>query len=320
MKAERFLFSLLRGNSYAIAASRTFDNWMNPVELWGDGLATPYSEQSNEITPENKTMNNVKFELIAAPSYTMFSFSGPSLPVTTTAGTGHSVNDIVTFNGDRVGSGIKIHVTSVDGSGGILAYEWHSGGLGWGSNEVATQANTTGSGINTVLTLGAIETKNPLVGLGFFSDPLTQTVAAQVAQGSPTLYNSAGVEFAFSQFNPDIPDLHALVSTPVPSGFQRLANMAIWVEGDLDSWPYGDNAIVYINGVGYPFKEEWIGNGAATWSNSAGSFQPGYSRLEWFTAQGPVAERGPVAFEGDKIGMSLTVPEQQPKRLVRRGY
>ena len=255
-------------------------------------------------------MNNVKFELIAAPSYTMFSFQG-HLPVTTTAGTGHSVGDIVTFNGNRVGSGIKVHVTSVDGSGGISGYNWHSGGLGWGSNEVATQANTTGSGINAVLTLGAIETTNPLVGLGFFSDALTQTVAAQVAQGSPTLYNSAGVEFAFSQFNPDIPDLHALVSTPSPSGFQRLANMAIWVEGDLDAWPYGDNVTVYINGVGYPFKEEWIGNGAATWSNSAASFQPNFSRLEWFTAQGPVSERGPVAVEGDRIGMALRVPDLQ---------
>ena len=317
MKAERFLFSLLRGNSYAIAASRNFDDWMNPVELWGDGLATPYSEQSNEITPENKTMNNVKFELIAAPSYTMFLLG--SLPAITTAGTGHSIDDIITLNGNGVGSGIKIHVLGVDGSGGVTGYKWHSGGLGFANLEVATQANTTGSGINTVLTLGAIETTNDVVGFGFFSDPLTQTVAAQ-GPAYASLYNSAGVEFAFSQFNPDIPDLHALVSAPSPNGFNRNANMAIWVEGDLNKWPYGDNVIVYINGVGYPFKEEWIGNGAATWSNSAASVQPGYSRLEWFTAQGPVAERGPVAFEGDRIGMSLTVPEQQPKRLVRRGY
>ena len=315
MRSERFLFSLLRGNSYAIAANRTQYDWTDEHELWGDGLATPYSEQSNEITPENKTMNNVKFELIAAPSYTMF--APDNLPVTTTAGTGHSVGDIVTFNGDRVGSGIKIHVTSVDGSGGVTAFNWHSGGLGWGSNEVATQANTTGTGINTVLTLGAIETTLPPVGYGFFSDGLTQTVALQ-PNAYATLYNSAGVEFAFSQFNPDIPDLHALVSTPVSNGFFRLPNMSIWVEGDLDSWPYGDNVIVYINGVGYPFKEEWIGNGAATWSNSTASVQPGYSRLEWFTAQGPVSERGPVAVEGDKIGMSLKVPER--KRLIRRGY
>ena len=258
-------------------------------------------------------MNNVKFELIAAPSYTMFTLA--ALPAITTAGTGHSIDDIITLNGNGVGSGIKIRVLGVDGSGGITGYTWHSGGLGFASNEVATQANTTGSGINTVLTLPAIETTNSVVGFGFFSDPLTQTVAAQ----GPTyaaLYNSAGVEFAFSQFNPDIPDLHALVSTPLPNGFQRSANMAIWVEGDLASWPYGDNVIVYINGVGYPFKEEWIGNGAATWSNSAASAQPGYSRLEWFTAQGPVSERGPVAFEGDRIGMSLAVPERQSSKSV----
>tara|TARA_R110000823_G_scaffold9621_1_gene33383 strand:+ start:3778 stop:4590 length:813 start_codon:yes stop_codon:yes gene_type:complete len=258
-------------------------------------------------------MNNVKFELIAAPSYTMFTLA--ALPAITTAGTGHSIDDIITLNGNGVGSGIKIRVLGVDGSGGITGYTWHSGGLGFASNEVATQANTTGSGINTVLTLPAIETTNSVVGFGFFSDPLTQTVAAQ----GPTyaaLYNSAGVEFAFSQFNPDIPDLHALVSTPLPNGFQRSANMAIWVEGDLASWPYGDNVIVYINGVGYPFKEEWIGNGAATWSSSATSAQPGYSRLEWFTTQGPLAERGPVANEGDKIGMSLAVPERPASKSV----
>ena len=68
MKAERFLFSLLRGNSYAIAASRNFDNWMNPVELWGDGLATPYSEQSNEITPETKKMKKTHRAIIGAPT------------------------------------------------------------------------------------------------------------------------------------------------------------------------------------------------------------------------------------------------------------
>tara|TARA_R110001599_G_scaffold234137_5_gene433315 strand:+ start:167 stop:979 length:813 start_codon:yes stop_codon:yes gene_type:complete len=258
-------------------------------------------------------MNNVKFELVAAPSYTMFLLA--ALPAITTAGTGHSIGDIITLNGNGVGSGLKIHVLGVDGSGGVTGYKWHSGGLGFASNEVATQANTTGSGINTVLTLGAIETTNSVVGFGFFSDPLTQTVAAQ-GPAYATLYNSAGVEFAFSQFNPDIPDLHALVSTPASNGFGRLPNMAIWVEGDLNSWPYGDNVIVYINGVGYPFKEEWIGNGAATWSNSAASVQPGYSRLEWFTAQGPVSERGPVAFEGDRIGMSLAVPERQSSKSV----
>ena len=301
--------NLLRGHQLATAV--LFGQSVEPksTELWGDGLAAPYYNESEE----ESNMNNVKFELIAAPSYTMFLLG--ALPAITTAGTGHSVDDIITLNGNGVGSGIKIKLTTVDGSGGVTGYTWHSGGLGFASNEVATQANTTGSGINTVLTLPAIESTQPPVGFGFFSDPLTQTVAAQPSTYA-TLYNSAGVEFAFSQFNPDIPDLHALVSTPASNGFQRLANMAIWVEGDLDSWPYGDNVIVYINGVGYPFKEEWIGNGAATWSNSAASAQPGYSRLEWFTAQGPVAERGPVAFEGDKIGMSLTVPERQSSKSV----
>jgi len=310
---DQMLAEILRGHTVAAAHMFTNIDIESSASVWGDGLLQPYYEQAQE-----EDMNNVKFELIAAPSYTMFGYQG-NFPAITTAGVDHQIGDIVTFNGDRVGSGIKVHVTGVNGTGGITTFEWHSGGLGWGSNEVATQANTTGSGTSTVLTLGAIETTNPLVGLGFFSDALTQVVALQGAAYA-ALYNSAGVEFAFSQFNPDIPDLHALVSTPDPSGFLREANMAIWVEGDLDSWPYGDNATVYINGVGYPFKEEWIDNGAATWSNSAASFQPGFSRLEWFTAKGPLSERGPVAVEGDKMGMSLTVPEQQPKRLVRRGY
>ena len=46
MKSERFIFSLLRGNSYALAAMRTRDDWTDEHELWGDGLATPYSKQS----------------------------------------------------------------------------------------------------------------------------------------------------------------------------------------------------------------------------------------------------------------------------------
>ena len=315
MKAERFLFSLLRGNSYAIAASRTFDNWMNPVELWGDGLATPYSEQSNEITPENKTMNNVKFELIAAPSYTIFS----ALPTITTAGSGHSVGDTIIFNGNGVGSGIKIDITTVDGSGGVTGYGWNSGGLGFASNEVATQANTTGSGINTVLTLGAIETAYNPVGFGFFSDPLTKQVALETAQSSPALYNSAGVEFAFSQFNPDIPDLHALVAVPAANGFGRGASIGLWVEGDIASWPYGDNVVIYHNGVAYPFLESYITEGSALWNTAAQTGITGYSRMEWLTDP-TKAHPAQTIIEGDKIGMSLTVPEQQPKRLVRRGY
>jgi hypothetical protein len=263
-------------------------------------------------------MNNVKFELIAAPSYTMFTLG--FLPTISTAGSGHQIGDIVTFNGDRVGSGIKVDVTSVDGSGGILTYNWHSGGLGWGSNEVATQANTTGSGINTVLTLGAIETTNPPVGFGFFSDSLTSTVAAQASQSNATLYNSAGVEFAFSQFNPDIPDLHALIAAPSTNGFGRYPGFALWIEGDLASWPYGDNVVIYVNGVAYPFKESWIaGSGAgsaASFEGATGTGVPGYSRLEWFSERGPVDQRAPVAIEGDSTGMSLTVPERQSSKSV----
>ena len=68
MRAERFLFSLLRGNSYAIAANRTQYDWTDEHELWGDGLATPYSEQSNEITPETKKMKKTHRAIIGGPT------------------------------------------------------------------------------------------------------------------------------------------------------------------------------------------------------------------------------------------------------------
>jgi hypothetical protein len=300
--------NLLRGHQ--LATSVLFGQYSRPqsTELWGDGLAAPYYNESEE---ENN-MNNVKFELIAAPSYTSFQLA--FLPAITTAGTNHSTGDIITFNGSQVGSGIKIKVTTVDGSGGVTAYEWHSGGIGWGSNEVATQANTTGSGINTVLTLGAIETTYPPVGFGFFSDPLTQTVAAS-APSYATLFNSAGVEFAFSQFNPDIPDLHALVAVPSSNGFGRAASIGLWVEGDIASWPYGDNVVIYHNGVAYPFLESYITEGSALWNSAAQTGIAGYSRLEWLTD--PSKDHpAPTIIEGDSIGMSLAVPERQSSKSV----
>jgi len=257
-------------------------------------------------------MNNVKFELIVQPSYTTFSLA--ALPAITTAGSGHAVDDFITFNGDAVGSGIKVKVLTIDGSGGVASYSWQSGGIGWASSEVATQSKTTGSGIGASLTLGSIETTYSPVGYGFFSDPLTAVVAASASNA--TLFNSAGVEFAFSQFNPGIPDLHALIGVPASNGFIRLPNVSIWVEGDLASWPYGDNVTFYLDGVAYPFEESWIGNGAATWSDAAATGQTGFSRLEWFTSTGPLAERAPTVIEGDKIGMSLTVPDTGPGTAI----
>ena len=304
---DQMLAEILRGHTVAAAHMFTNRDIATSASVWGDGLLQPYYEQAQE-----EDMNNVKFELIAAPSYTSFQLA--FLPAITTAGTNHSPGDIITFNGSQVGSGIKIHVTGVDGSGGVTAYEWHSGGLGWASNEVATQANTTGSGINTVLTLGAIETTYPPVGFGFFSDPLTQTVAGS-APSYATLYNSAGVEFAFSQFNPDIPDLHALVAVPSSNGFGRAASIGLWVEGDIASWPYGDNVVIYHNGVAYPFLESYITEGSAFWNSAAATGIAGYSRLEWLTD--PSEDHpAPTIIEGDRVGMSLAVPERQSSKSV----
>jgi hypothetical protein len=315
MKAERFMFSLLRGNSYGVAAMRTQYDWTDEHELWGDGLATPYKTQSEYITG-NESMNNVKFELVAIKGSADMTGSFPAITV---AGTGHSVDDIITFNGQAFGSpaaGIKIKVTSVDGSGGITAYSWVSGGIGWSDSDVADQSSTSGSGVNARLTLGASVISATPLAFGFFSDPLTTQIAVDPDTLSAKLYNSAGVEFAFSQFNPDIPDLHGLISNPASNQFGRPAGITLWVEGDLAEYPYGDNAIIYVNGTAYPFLKSYIADGSAVWSSSAFTAVDGFSRLEWKISG--ATNPAPLCVEGDKIGMSLKVPER--KRLIKRGY
>ena len=302
--------NLLRGHQLATAV--LFGQSVEPksTELWGDGLAAPYYNESEE---ENN-MNNVKFELVAGKASVQY-FTA-SLPPVTTAGTGHQVGDVIIFNGSEAGSGIKIQVATVDGSGGVATYLWICGGLGFANSEVLTQSRTTGSGINAVLTLASnITTQNSPVGFGFFSDPLTSAVSLAVGGNNSTLYNSAGVEFAFSQFNPDIPDVHAMISNPASNGFGRPQSISLWVEGDIASWPYGDNVVFYFNGVAYPFLESYITEGSAVWANSAGTFIPGFSRLEWLTDVSK-AHPAPIIIEGDKIGMSLTVPERQSSKSV----
>lgn len=315
MQSERFMFSLIRGNNYALAAFRNQNDWTDEHELWGDGLATPYKTQSEYITG-NEIMNNVKFELVAIKGSADMTGSFPAITV---AGTGHSVDDIITFNGQAVGSpaaGIKIKVTSVDGSGGITAYSWVSGGIGWSNSDVADQSSTSGSGVNARLTLGASVIGVTPLSFGFFSDPLTTQIAIDPNTLSAKLYNSAGVEFAFSQFNPEIPDLHGLISNPASNQFGRPAGITLWVEGDLAEYPYGDNAIIYVNGTAYPFLKSYIADGSAVWSSSAFTAVDGFSRLEWKISG--ATNPAPLCLEGDKIGMSLKVPER--KRLIKRGY
>ena len=302
--------NLLRGHQLATAV--LFGQSIEPksTELWGDGLAAPYYNESEE----ESNMNNVKFELVAGKASVQYFTS--SLPPVTTAGTGHQVGDVIIFNGSEAGSGIKIQVATIDGSGGVATYLWICGGLGFANSEVLTQSRTTGSGIGAVLTLtGNITTQFNPVGFGFFSDPLTSAVSLAAGGNNSTLYNSAGVEFAFSQFNPDIPDVHALISNPASNGFGRPQSIGLWVEGDIASWPYGDNVVFYFNGVAYPFLESYITEGSAVWVNSALTFIPGFSRLEWLTDVSK-AHPAPIIIEGDKIGMSLTVPERQSSKSV----
>jgi len=305
-----FASNLLKGNQVATSAIFGMSSSPRNIEVWGDGLAAPYYNESEE---ENN-MNNVKFELVAGKASVQYFTS--SLPPVTTAGTGHQVGDVIIFNGSEAGSGIKIQVATIDGSGGVATYLWICGGLGFANSEVLTQSRTTGSGINAVLTLSNnITTQFSPVGFGFFSDPLTSAVSVAAGGNNSTLYNSAGVEFAFSQFNPDIPDVHALISNPASNGFGRPQSIGLWVEGDIASWPYGDNVVFYFNGVAYPFLESYITEGSAVWANSAVTLIPGFSRLEWLTDVSK-AHPAPIIIEGDKIGMSLTVPERQSSKSV----
>jgi hypothetical protein len=258
--------NLLRGHEVASSVLYGQNSSPDRAELWGDGLATPYATQSEYITG-NEIMNNVKFELVAIKGSADLTASFPAITV---AGTGHSVDDIITFNGQAVGSpaaGIKIKVTSVDGSGGITAYSWVSGGIGWSNSDVADQSSTSGSGVNARLTLGASVIGSVPLAFGFFSDPLTTQIAVDPETLSAKLYNSAGVEFAFSQFNPEIPDLHGLISNPTTNQFGRPAGITLWVEGDLAEYPYGDNAIIYVNGTAYPFLKSYIADGSAVFND-----------------------------------------------------
>jgi len=305
-----FASNLLKGNQVATSAVFGMSSSPKNIEVWGDGLAAPYYNESEE----ESNMNNVKFELVAIKGSADLSGGFPAITV---AGTNHAVNDIITFVSASLtspASGIKIKVTSVDGSGGITAYAWISGGVGWSNNEVANQSSTSGTGISAKLTLGGSVISATPLSFGFFSDSITTQIAIDPDTVNAKLYNNAGVEFAFSQFNPDIPDLHGLLSNPVSNQFGRPAGIVLWVEGDLDSYPYGDNVVVYINGVAYPFLESYIADGSAVWSNATASAVDGFSRLEWNISG--ATNPAPVCLEGDKIGMSLAVPERQSSKSV----
>ncbi len=301
--------NLLRGHEVASSVLYGQNSSPDRAELWGDGLASPFYQESIE---EETYMNNVKFELVALKSTAKFA----SLPTITAAGSSHQVNDVVTFNGGAAGAGIKITVTGVNGSGGITSYTWLCGGAGWANSEVATQSNTSGSGTGAVLTLPGDAVPATPVAFGFFSDPLTARIAVDSDAANATLYNSAGVEFAFSEFNPGIPDLHGLVSNPASNAFSRPAGIGIWVEGDVADWPYGDNVVISVNGTSYPFLESYITDSSAVWQDASETLIDGFSRLEWRITG--ATNPAPVCLEGDKIGMSLAVPDRATGSYIER--
>jgi hypothetical protein len=302
--------NLLRGHQ--LATSVLFGQYGRPqsTELWGDGLAAPYYNESEE---ENN-MNNVKFQLTATTAYVTY---GATLPSVTNGGTGHSVGDVITLNGSVSGSGIRVKVESLGASDAVATYSWVSGGSGWANSEVATQSNTTGSGTTLVFTIPSNMTTSAYpVGFGFFSEALTTEIANVAVGNKNTLYNNEGMEFAFSEFSPSIPDVHAIISVPALNGFFTTEGFHLWVEGDVAENPYGGNLTLFVNGTGYPILQAYFDDGSVVWQPSAESGVVDFSRLIWrqsLSAPNPL----PVTIlEGDNIGLSLAVPERQSSKSV----
>ena len=295
--------NLLRGHQLATAV--LFGQSIEPksTELWGDGLAAPYYNESEE----ESNMNNVKFQLTATTAYITYSATVPSV---TNGGTGHAVGDVITLNGSAIGSGVRVKVESLGASDAVATYSWVSGGSGWVNSEVATQSNTTGSGTTLVFTMLSNITNAYPVGFGFFSEPLTTQVA-----NANILYNNEGMEFAFSQFSPSIPDVHAILGVPTLNGFNEVAGFHVWVEGDIAENPYGGNLTLFVNGTGYPILQAYFDNGSVVWQPSATAGAAGFSRLIW--KQSAVTNPLPITIlEGDNIGLSLAVPERQSSKSV----
>ena len=301
----QMIADLLRGHTIASANMLSNNYFANGGSIWGDGLLQPYYEQA-----QGNEMNNVKFQLTATVSYVTYT---ASVPAVTNGGTGHAVGDIITLNGGNIGSGVRVKVESLGASDAVATYSWVSGGSGWVDSEVATQSNTSGSGTTLVFTMPSNFTTfaNP-VGFGFFSEPLTSDAGV-----SNILYNNAGMEFAFSQFSPAIPDVHAILGVPTPNGFNAPAGFHAWVEGDFSENPYGGNLTLFVNGTGYPILQEYFDNNSVTWEGSGGGVTAGYSRLIW--KQTGVTDPLPVTIlEGDNIGLSLAVPDASAGSPVER--
>lgn len=138
MKSERFIFSLLRGNSYALAAMRTRDDWTDEHELWGDGLATPYREQSNEITPETKKMKSIFNQLFNTknPSDTSYVWTSPN-----TYGAASIKNQI-----ENSPFGMPNNTFDSDTIIFDYVYEITNAGSGFTANEIMILDSSTGSG------------------------------------------------------------------------------------------------------------------------------------------------------------------------------
>ena len=302
--------NLLRGHEVASSVLYGQNSSPDRAELWGDGLASPFYQESIE---EETYMNSVKFQLTATTAYVTY---GGTVPSVTNGGTGHAVGDIITLNGSAGGAGVRVKVASLGASDAVATYTWVSGGSGWANSEVATQSSTTGSGTTLVFTMPSnLTTAASPVGFGFFSEPLVSEVATQTSPN--ILYNNEGMEFAFSEFSPSIPDVHAIIGVPTSNGFFAAAGFHVWVEGDLSENPYGGNLTLYVNGTGYPILQEYFDNNSVTWEGSNAGTADGFSRLIW--KQTGVTNPLPVTIlEGDNIGLSLAVPDRASGSSIER--
>tara|TARA_R100000541_G_scaffold12033_3_gene20349 strand:+ start:5101 stop:7920 length:2820 start_codon:yes stop_codon:yes gene_type:complete len=146
MKAERFIFSLLRGNSYALAAMRTQDDWTDEHELWGDGLAQPYKTQANDIIEGDRKMKQKLTAIISGKT-------AVSSPFFLTNGSVGSVSGTSLFpiNAGQPNNQNQSKDFFID-----HGYDLTNAGTNYSIADNIAQTATTGTGSGTLFRVGTV--------------------------------------------------------------------------------------------------------------------------------------------------------------------
>ena len=140
MQSERFMFSLLRGNSYALAAFRNQNDWTDEHELWGDGLASPFQTQANDTIQGNKKMKQKLLAVISGKT-------AVSSPFFLTNGSVGSVSGTSLF---PINAGQPNNLNQSKDFFIDHGYELTNQGTGYSNSDLLTQTATTGSGSGLV--------------------------------------------------------------------------------------------------------------------------------------------------------------------------